>query len=466
MWKNSVARALIAGVCLGALLWPYEAGSAPRPYDDRRVQRKKQTTQRSARPQPKQEQPSSQIPNIPPAQKLGHFKRQILKASSSEITSEQKKILIEILDTLYSVPRGRWIIENAPTNLKFSVNQKDTSPFRGSYGGIEWGISLSGGIFKRIQKASPEERGKKIRAAVITLAHEMTHAVQDHHGLLEKLPRNLYERAIIGKLSELHAILEGTTVNKQMTYPLQHNWFHLLETEKKKDGASPQEAERFARTEFIKKHWQNNPKTPIQVNGNSILCPQDHTDLWNDAYNRITYENILQTKQKGTARKNIQQMMQEYIRLMDVSLKPDFFLSPETTAFRVLQNKFVGYMDGIKRQEIMAFEEGLFEKKYANGELLYVRLIPNNKKKTDGLKRYSFEDGYSTYTIQNGQMNGFYREHDSLGNQKFEIPIKNGNADGTGWQIKENGEKEITQFKNCRSVNYLRRKYQRSKERE
>lgn len=480
MWKNSVKRALISSVCLGSLLWPYEAESAPRSYDNRRVRREKQmaqqwraqsqrTTQRPIRSQPKQGQPSSQVPNVPPERKLSYFKQQILNTPPSVITAPQKKILIEILDTLHSVPRGRWIIENAPADLKFRVNQKRTS-LGGSYGGKKWGITISGEWFRRIQNASPEERGKKVGGAALTIAHEMTHAIQEKQGMSETLPLAPQERITLNKLMELHAILEERTVSNQFRFPAQtpteEDWVYLLQTEKLKEGASSQEAGRFARTAFIRTHWQNNPATPISVNGKNIYPYAEPIDIWNQSYNMITYENLFRARQSGTPKQSFHNVLRQYIQIMDVDLKPDFFLSPETTGFRVLENKLVGYMNGIKRQEIMMLDEGVFEKNHENGELTYVRFLQNETIDQNAEKRFSFEDGHATYTIRNGKMNGLYREFDAQGKQILEVPMENGRANGTGWQIKENGEKEITVFKNAWSTNYLRRKYRRSNGRE
>ena len=46
MWNNLVKRALLTGICLTSFMWPYEAESAPRSYDNRQTA---QQTQRSRR---------------------------------------------------------------------------------------------------------------------------------------------------------------------------------------------------------------------------------------------------------------------------------------------------------------------------------------------------------------------------------------------------------------------------------
>ena len=463
MWKNSVKRALISSVCLGSLLWPYEAESAPRSYDNRRVQREKQTAQRSVRPQPGPGQRSPQVPNVPPERKLSYFKQQILNTPTSVITAPQKKILIEILDTLHSVPRGRWIIENAPADLKFRVSQKRTS-LSGSYGGK--GITISGEYFRRIQNASPEKREKKVRGTALAIAHEMTHAIQEKQGMSETLPLAPQERFTLSKLTELHAILEERTVSNQFRFPAQtpseRDWVYLLETEKLKEGASSQEAGRFARTAFIRTHWQNNPATPIPVNGKNVYPYAGPIDIWNQSYNMITYENLFRARQSGTPEQSFHNVLRQYIQIMDVDLKPDFFLSPEITGFRVLENKFIGYLNGIKRHELHCLEEGLFEKRYKDGKLLDIRFIRPRPSKTDGEKKFSFTGGHATYTVESHRI-VHYKEYNSQGQQILDVPMKNGTAEGNGWEMDSNGQKEPVIFKNNRLI---RKRPQITRERE
>ena len=66
-------------------------------------------------------------------------------------------------------------------------------------------------------------------------------------------------------------------------------------------------------------------------------------------------------------------------------------------------------------------------------------------------------DSHATYTVRNGKMNGPYREYDAQGRQILEIPVRNNDAHGIGWQRRD-GKVHQIEFKNSFNVDYLRRK--------
>ncbi len=59
------------------------------------------------------------------------------------------------------------------------------------------------------------------------------------------------------------------------------------------------------------------------------------------------------------------------------------------------------------------------------------------KRTNNGKKKQTFKDGYVTYTVKNGKMNGPYRQYDAQGQQVLEIPMKDDQAQGMGWQRRD-----------------------------
>ena len=116
------------------------------------------------------------------------------------------------------------------------------------------------------------------------------------------------------------------------------------------------------------------------------------------------------------------------------------------------------YLNGIRRQEIHILDEGKLEKEYKNGELLYIRLHPQESSKTKGNKTFSFTGGRASYSVRNGEINGIYREYDAQGKQVLEVPMEEGHSEGDGWQIKENGEKKVIRFRFKEVFPYYRSK--------
>ena len=446
MWKNLVKKALLCGVCAGSLLWPYEADAARRKYDNKRTKR---TERISRRDRTTPSYPTPKTPEVPPEHKLAHFKQQILKTPNAELSPKDKTMFIQALDILASVPRGRWIIENAPSDLKFRI-LKGTS-HNGLYNhGTIFLRELSEGFYTHSKEIQDRDMHKK----ALTLAHEMTHAIQNHRGMLNTPLHHSQEVMTINKLGELHALLEECRINRQFKQPLKnskYNWVYILEDEKKQEGSSAQEASRFARTEFVKRFWKNQANFLISLNGKKVYTPEV-IDIWNQSYNQFYFDgNFINGKTSPT---KMDKILRSYIRLMEIDAHPDFFLSPETTAFKVQKNKLTTYLNGILRQELHMLDEGKLEKEYRNGELLYIRLYNKKISPKREDKTFYFEGGHASYSIQNGEISGIYREYDASGKQILEIPMEGSRSEGTGWQLKKTGEKKILQFRRTNFIPY------------
>ena len=135
---------------------------------------------------------------------------------------------------------------------------------------------------------------------------------------------------------------------------------------------------------------------------------------------------------------------------MEVDISPVFFKNEK--AFRYDRGRLVGYLDGVRNQEIDYLTVGQIGKRYENNYLQRIDLEithPQDGQITDfwyGTKRVR-----ATYTVRNKQFEGIYKEYDYDGNQIAEIPFKRGQANGIGW-VMQNGEKWQKRF--CRDFCY------------
>ena len=451
MWNNLVKRALLTGVCLTSFMWPYEAESAPRSYDNRRTARQTQRSRcQSGRTRNTPRKPAKpRRAEVRPEQKLAHFKRQISRTPNSKMTLEQKRLYIECLDMLASCPRGLWIIQNAPSDLKFEAGGANMGRYSNKT------LYISADYFRQMQTQTPENKQLIKYATVATIAHEMTHAIQLKEGINATPRWELEEQFRLLKLNELHAYLEEMTVSHQLN-PKTDHFYGLVVEEKKKEGATQEQAERYTRTQFVKKYWESSPSTPIQVNGNNIYLGQRTFETWMSMYNNLSYWNAL-NGYRPVPKRGISPIVQKFIDLMDVDLKPDFFTNPEHSPFRLSERRFISYVDGIKDAEKEQLVVGTFSKAYINGQIVNARVMFSKKNQArNGTHRVDLEgDGYATYTVRNGKMNGPYREYDVRGQQILEIPMQNNKAQGVGWQRRD-GKVHKIEFRNGSSEDYLR----------
>ncbi len=451
MWNNLAKRALLTGIFLTSVIYPYESESASGSNNNRQTTRQTQRNRpRSNRTRNKPGKSAKpQKDKVRPEQKLAHFKRQISRMPNSKMTPEQKRLYIECLDMFASCPRGLWIIQNSPSDLKFEVG----GTAMGQYANKT--LYISADYFRQMQTQTPENKKRIQYATVSTIAHEMTHAIQMKEGINAQKRTELEEQFRLLKLNELHARLEETTVYHQLN-PKTNYFYGLVVEEKKKENTTQEQAERYARTQFVKKYWESSPSTPIQVNGNNIYLGQRTFETWMGTYNNLSYWNAM-NGYRPVPKRGISSIVQKFIDLMDVDLKPDFFTSPEHSPFRLSERRFISYVDGIKDAEMERLDIGSFSKAYINGQIVNARVMFSKKNQArNGTHRVDLEgDGHATYTVRNGKMNGPYREYDVRGQQILEIPMQNNKAQGVGWQ-RRYGKVHKIEFRNGSSEDYLR----------
>ena len=175
-------------------------------------------------------------------------------------------------------------------------------------------------------------------------------------------------------------------------------------------------------------------------------------------YNNLSYWNAM-NGYRPVPKRGIRPIVQKFVALMGIDLKPEFFTSPEHSPFRLNERRFISYVDGIKDAEKEQLVIGTFSKAYINGQLVNARVMFSKKNQArNGTHRVDLEgEGHATYTVRNGKMNGPYREYDAQGQQILEIPMSDNKAQGVGWQRRD-GKVHQIKFRNGSSDDYLRGK--------
>ncbi|MBO7333013.1 MAG: hypothetical protein J6U64_05050, partial [Alphaproteobacteria bacterium] len=219
---NSVKRMLLTGLCLTALLAPYEAEAAPK--NRKRSERISKKARREAERQNKQRQRRTPKPtfeeNLSPAQinrKIQTIRRGIETAPENLIPSKDKRVLLEVFDDIIQTPMGRYTFEKAHPDLNFCV-RKFSSTASASYSPGKMRINLRRGLFDDIHNAkTQEERLQNFHYLTENIIHEATHSVQQINNLKTLQKASFKERMIINNMGELHTFLNESVAGYQIT---------------------------------------------------------------------------------------------------------------------------------------------------------------------------------------------------------------------------------------------------------
>lgn len=359
---------------------------------------------------------------------------------SKELNSAEKEIFEEGINLFARTERGKWLICHAPRNMKFKKILQEVSA-----SGVfvtDLSISMNERHFNAVLSSQkPDQRQKALYNMVTTLAHEMTHACQHNFSIYEMRGASTIDEMILFKLSELQAVLEAREVGDQLLdlpafkdfkekQPRYYSGSLLrrIAQRKKIAGLSSADVRRFARTEYIKVYWRNN-----------LNRSKSDNDVFSD-YKTVGWNNLYNSKFFGVKEKpyraegaSIDGVLRRVASFMQVDIEPEFFKREK--AFQYEHGRLIGYLNGIKDHEMDYLTVGRIKKTYQNNRLRLVALM-NSKDVQNG----SFEEYWdgtqrvrATYTIENKQAVGMYREYDYSGNQVAEIPFKDGRANGMGW---------------------------------
>ena len=447
VWKIMRA-AVAAALSLGLFMWPCDSAAARRKKSDRAARKKASQRQRDKKPAP---QVSEKSAPLSPEQVLSAL---ISNARNAENLSEKnREILVEALTVMAKTPRGRWILSNVSPKVRFAVLPDDDPTMglgRFSHGNLT--LFLDKKFFNDFSKAGPpHKRQEDLYFLIITLAHELTHAVQNNRSICHMDGASSSDCVLMIKLRELHARLEDTVIRDQMLdlpdfrdlrkRPRYSTTLLRRKREEKiREGLSPEAADRAVRTEFMKAYWRAAPSDPVRI-GNDLIFLYG-IDRWHHIYNKNAFRNVLgggpnHYRDRG---KSIDEELRRGVSFMEVDVSPSFFQKEKQFTFE--RGRFTTYLDGFKNEEWDSLTVGHVVKTYFDGKLQGVKVTvtrAENGSFTDywyGTKRPRAE-----YTIKDKKPVGVYKEYDYSGQQVAEIPFSDGAANGMGWVVE--GGKEV-----------------------
>ena len=383
--------------------------------------------------------------------------------NSKELSEEHKQLLRSCLINLSKTTTGRYIFSNIPDNV--TIHTWDNPNGGGALGTYNHGHRKAcfsdHYLRKAISTESELEKQEQLLRFTTVIAHELTHATQGHLQLGVCPGASYEDYATLRKFREMHAILEEQCAEVEL---LNLPEFAKIRKKREKNGElnvflrraqelqitagmSPTQARRFARTEFVRSFWSNTPNTPLRV-GDEKLYPsavgpsQVPSASWNISYNSKSFGYARRlgpdyyTKTHGT---DIRRELNDTLKTIGLDLTADFVIQKKSFNFE--KGRLVGYLDGVKQLEVDALgEKGRVLKRFEQGKICYFIFETQDR---NGSYTDYFYDGKTkrtTYSVKNNKISGIYREHDKNGRQIFEIPLKNGEANGHGW-ILENGQR-------------------------
>ena len=223
VWET-MRKALLTGVCISSLLWPYGSVAAEKKSDHRtkkkeaakqKVVSKQKKTQKQSQPQQttqnRKDNSQGDVPTLEerlsPAQvnkKIATIRQRIV--CDGKISERDKAILLSVFDDVAQTQQGRWIFEKAHPDLNFGVRDMG-SGCNGVYHHGSRTVDLGKMIFDQIanSKDKYEQIQKRLYLAHV-IAQEATHSVQDTNKTDYAEGISVTERITIDKVCELHLI--------------------------------------------------------------------------------------------------------------------------------------------------------------------------------------------------------------------------------------------------------------------
>ena len=457
---------------------PYEVSAAPkketrkerrerlkREQEERKRQQtqpkniqQRQTSQTTQQQPPKQQSQTNVVPkpNSGNPQKTLHALIEKLQ-KNDKISSEYKQIIITSLTELSKTQTGRYIFSNIPDDITFIV---DYGIAPGSYGSKKLRITPS--LFKNmLAKDSIAEKERVYFRITDLIAHELTHATQRHLGICSLANFSLEDRVTLRKFREMHALLEQECAKTELLEsPSFRNYkaelektgkidtFFILKAKKEQIniGISPEKAQRFARTEFVRSYWSNTPNTSVRIGSKNLTIDEADTRSWNSYYNNVYSSVVNHEDYKKVNKRDIRPELKEALDIIGLDLTPEFII--RNKSFDLEKGRFVGYLNGVKNQEIDALGKGRVVKSFIRSCLHTLKIeMPNKENKSYKEYFHDTKTLKATYTIENNEKTGVYREYDRKGQQIIEVPVNNnGELEGIGWVL-ENDEVVKKEFR-------------------
>lgn len=347
---------------------------------------------------------------------------------NSPLSQEEKDTLLRVLDMIARTPSGKRIVAEAKPETRFSVRPMTKNlGLAAPNGEIALGRSRM-----ESAEAAGDEKERKTHWFVLAdaTAHELTHSAQFAAGFAAFPQDATFEEAVAQRMMmELEAKLVGEAVQQEMlrlpeyadmNVPLITIYGEML-GRTSLSAAESANPERSARTAFVRALWEGRIR-------DSFGRYSDRTIQGIRAWNRIYWETAatselarLENADSVRDRAKLTHLFQTWIRRLDADLTPEYFL--ETSPLRVAGRTAAFYENGSKLCEISALGKGTAVRKEFNpaGELIGLRQLC-------------------------GPTLSLFQETDGNGALVRSIPMKNGAADGIGWDV-HSGRKTMKRFR-------------------
>ena len=380
----------------------------------------------------------------------------------SQLTEKEKSFLADAIKEIKNTAVGKKIIFQMNNQYDFKFTFKPMQQYRwGSYG--KGAINLNSTF---LTHKDENDRKMNLIYCASVMVHEMTHALHRRYNirLIEKNPTWIARIQDI-KLRELHCKITQTEVATELARKYENlgyfdkpsasrvvdeskTWNKII-VAKMKEGASYDEANRFARKKIAQHLWMN--KRYDLVIGSQKICLY-MAQCWDVAYGASAMR--WESPSQGTDKLNekdaakILSWLDAGIDIMwmkknfDYKLKNNLLMQTEGT------NMYQGVDRKLIQEYVICHGFTMHRTYYYDGNLIcmgYIfRKVPGKRLKKDGTFVVKFPNGYkqAEYTVADGRLHGFYKEWDQQGKLLFKVPFTKNNfiyPDGEG-MITENGK--------------------------
>ncbi len=341
----------------------------------------------------------------------------IRNGTDSDLTEKERETLLYVLDLVARTPTGGRIVAAADSKAHFTVRAMTENLGLASPDGT---IAL-GSWRMELAESARDEKSRKTHVFVLAdvTSHELTHSAQFAAGLGSIPADASFEEAVaLRMMMELEAKLNGEIVQQEiLSLPEYENISVQLITAYSemlgRTALTPdamKDPERSARTAFVRAMWEGRVRDKTGRYSDKTIWG---IRGWNRVYWSRAALSELGRLRSGVVlnEERLKAAFSAYIRRMGTDLTPEYFL--ETMPLRTNGSTAIFYENGTKRREMSVLKDGAAVEKSFNddGELVGLRQIA-------------------------GPPLTVYREADESNGIVYEIPMKNGAAEGIGQETR------------------------------
>lgn len=394
------------------------------------------------------------------------FVKRIKSKSSKQLTADEKRFFIWLINKIYSSPRGKKLLAFSDRNLDFKVSNS-VDPI-GMYAKNTLYISRPRirDCMDDFRKNGEMDSAAGIKGLINTLAHEMTHGIFSRLRESMKIDTRNCPRAVRvadNKLDELCADIEGMRIVDELYDKPDHKNPYSLLSAKMREGLSVEDARTFVYSQYLARLWSGNTGKPIIADGRKFLYPQGSYKGWCSIYmgayflSNHCYTVTEPKKLNEFAGRDFRKNARMFLDYMDLDVPEELFRDPENGGFKLTLADNESYM---KTGRLILKSEV-----YVDGKV-YMEVFPTRVVSliiiyseygisiadvgyTGNLKsgRYThrFDGGKLKLVTTDKLKKAVFRRYDTHGKLIMEIPFKDGKPNGTVW-VMRNGRKFFTHF--------------------